>query len=239
MKKRFSWIILALVMVFTSIGPVSAAEVNPDMDGEWVFLSDEQVSAIVPNDSSIDANMTTDEDIPTPAAYPSVHGTVYSMAVSPIAYVVVDGQAGFAQFDSISRTYQFSTYYPNAGVTLSNSEAIQLMSRLAAVCEAQADEYLLVGWLLDVTFTFEAPTPQSFVWTASGTNIEPSESSTLRLTGYGTSVRGTCSYAFAYPQDIDVLTEKYDIEIGGMYYFKTQNGTALSMRVSGTCSING
>lgn len=209
------------------------------MEGEWVFLSDEQVAMIIPNDSGANENMAVDEDLPMPAAYPSVHGTVYSMAISPIAYVIVDGQEGFAQFDSISKSYQFKTYYQNAGVSLSNSEAIQLMNRLAAVCEAQADDYVLVGWLLGVTFTFEASTPQTFVWTASGTNMEPSNSSTLSLTGYGTSVRATCSYPFAYPQGIDVFTEKYDIEISGMYHFKNQNGTALSMIVSGTCSVNG
>ena len=34
------------------------------------------------------------------------------------------------------------------------------------------------------------------------------------------------------------MTERYDREIGGMYYFKTVDGTSLSMKVSGTCAIN-
>lgn len=238
MKKRLSWAILALVLIFTSVAPTYAAEVNPDAEGEWIFLSDEQVSMLLPSDSVTNEDMTADEDLPIPAAYTPARGVVYSMTISPIAYVIINGEEGFAQLDSISKTHQYTSYYQNAEVSLSNSEAIQLMSRLAAVCESQADDYMLVGWLLDVKFHFEAPTPQSFVWTASGTNIETSDSSTLNLKGYGTSVTATCSYPFAYPQGIDVFTEKYEIEIGGMYHFKNQAGTTLSMRVSGTCVVN-
>lgn len=238
MKKRFSWAILALVLIFTSVGPTFAAESNPDAGEKLVFLSDEEAAMVLSGDSIMDEGMALDEDSPAPFAYPSVSGNVYSMTISPIMYVIVDGQAGLAQLDSISLTYQFKTLYQNALVKLSNSEAKNLIGRLAAVCEEQAEDYTFIGWLLKVTFVFEAPTPKSFEWMGYGTNIEPSDRYTLSLTGHGTKVYGTCSYPFASPEGIDIMTERYDIEIGGMYYFKTVDGTSLSMKVSGTCAIN-
>lgn len=47
---------------------------------------------------------------------------------------------------------------------LSNSEAKNLIGRLAAICEEQAEDYAFIGWLLKVAFVFEAPTPKSFEW---------------------------------------------------------------------------
>ena len=47
MKKRFSWAILALVLIFTSVGPTFAAESNPDAGEKLVFLSDEEAAMVL------------------------------------------------------------------------------------------------------------------------------------------------------------------------------------------------
>lgn len=89
MKKRFSWAILALVLIFTSVGPTFAAESNPDAGEKLVFLSDEEAAMVLSGDSIMDEGMALDEDSPAPFAYPSVSGDVYSMTISPIMYVML------------------------------------------------------------------------------------------------------------------------------------------------------
>lgn len=239
MKKRLSWAILALVLIFNGVAPVYAAETNPDSKGEWVFLSDEQVSTIVPLDPSANTEMNMGGDLPAPIASTSVHGVVYSITISPIAFAIIGDEVGFVQLDSISKTFNFSLYDQFAGVTLSKSEAQNLLARLESYLKLDADAYLLCGWLMSVTFIFEAPTPISFTWKGTGTNLDPSDSSTLNLRGYGSSVKGTCTYPFVYTEGLDVNAEKYYIRIGGSYTFQLANGTQTYMEVSGTCYING
>lgn len=79
MKKRLSWAILALVLIFTSIGPISAVEVNPEVEGEWILLSNEQEVSILPTDSAADTRTDTDENVPAPYALTPSHGSVSYM----------------------------------------------------------------------------------------------------------------------------------------------------------------
>lgn len=239
MKKRLSWAILALVLIFNGVAPVYAAEVSPAPEGEWILLSDEQVATITPIDPAANADINADESLPTPIASTSIHGVVRDITIYPVGYATIDGKEGYYYYKSINKTFYYPVAYQFAEATVSRDDTLQMMTQLANLLVVQDEDALLTGWILQVTFNFTAPTPLSFVWHASGTNLERSENITEPLRGFGTSVSRTLGYRIPYPQGIDLLNDKYYIQLGGTYNFMLDSGVQTYMEVNATCNLNG
>lgn len=238
MKKRLSWAILALVLIFNGVAPVYAAEVSPAPEGEWILLSDEQSATITPIDPAANTGINAGEDLPTPIAYPSVHGAVYSIGLYPTAIAEINGTWGIYSYSGIGITKTFPSLSQFEEIRLSTSETASLMNRLKAVFEADNINYELYGWYMEVEFIFEAPTPVSFAWYASETNMPSSATKTTYLGGYGSAVSLTIPYNFPFPDNIDMNKDRYQIKLGGRYTARNTNNQTLEMDVFATCVLN-
>lgn len=236
MKKRLSWAILALVLIFTSIGPISAAETNPEAEGEWILLSDEQEVSVLPTDSTIVTQTDIDENALEPYAYPSVHGSISYISIYPTALATINGEFGIYRYSGYKVTYTSLSQFEQ--VRLGTEGTKRLMDRLEAALQADNIDYILYGWHLEVGYIFEAPTPVSFAWYASETNMESSEIITTDLRGYGSSVTFSIPFNFPFPPNVDVYKDKYEIKLGGRYKFKNANNVEMEMDVFGSCVLN-
>lgn len=238
MKKRLSWAILALVLIFNGVAPVYAAEVSPAPEGEWILLSDEQVATITPIDPAANTGINAGEDLPTPIAYPSVHGAVYPIALYPTALAEINGTLGVYSYSGIGTTKTFPSLSQFEEISLTTSATASLTSRLEATLEASNISYELYGWYMEVEFVFEAPTPVSFAWYASETNMTSSQTKTTSLSGYGSAVSLTVPFNFPYPPNIDENNDRYQIKLGGRYTARNLNNQTLEMDVFATGILN-
>lgn len=239
MRKRLSCVFLALMLMFVSMAPAYAAEVTPAGDvGEMLEMSDAEMAEFsADNSDSVTMaaeNGNSDMLLSTRAAL--VHGAVYSMTVYPVAFV--EGHDNYVYFSSIKRTFQYTTYYQNAGVSLAAGATQQLLTLLDSALTKNGAPYKLAGWRLEVIFLFEAPSPQSFAWTGTGTNLPSTPTTTVSLRNHGISVKAKIPCGFSFPSGINLTSEPYNIKIGGLYTFKTDEGNTLSMNVSGTFTLN-
>ena len=238
MKKRLSCVFLTLMLMFVNMAPAYAAEVSATKEfGEMLEMSDKEMAAFSA-DNNGSAVMAESGDSLDSALSPhdvSVHGAVYAMTVYPIAFV--EGHSNYVYFSNVKRTFQFTSYYQNARASLTPSSTQKLLQDLRAALIRNGATYQLAGWRLEVTFLFEAPSPQSFEWSATGTNLPSSPTNTLSLKNHGTSLRATIPCGFGFPSGVDLNAERYNIEIGGLYTFITDRNT-LSMNVSGMFSLN-
>lgn len=240
MKKRLSCVFLTLLLIFVNIAPAYATEVTSAEDfGEMLEMSDAEMAEFSAGDSEA-VMITAEGDNPYTALstrYVLVHGAVYAMTVYPVAFV--EGHDNYVYFSNIKRTYQYTTYYQNARVSLPAGSTQRLLTELNSALIQNGAPYELAGWRLEVTFLFEAPSPQSFAWTGSGTNLPSTPTTTISLRSYGTKVQAKIHCGFGFPSGINLSTEPYNIEIGGLYTFKTDEGSTLSMNVSGMFTLNG
>ena len=235
MKKRLSCVFLSLMLMFVSMAPAYAAEVAPTGDiGEMLEMSDAEMAEFSAGngDSVTMAAENGNADMLLSTRSALVHGAVYSMTVYPVAFV--EGHDNYVYFSNIKRTFQYTTYYQNTGVSLATASTQKLLTDLNSALIQNGAPYELAGWRLEVIFAFDAPSPQSFAWTGTGTNLPSTPTTTVSLRNHGTSLKARIYCGFGFPSGINLSTESYNIKIGGLYTFKTDEGNTLSMNVSGT-----
>ena len=119
MKKRLSCVFLSLMLMFVSMAPAYAAEVAPTGDiGEMLEMSDAEMAEFSAGngDSVTMAAENGNADMLLSTRSALVHGAVYSMTVYPVAFV--EGHDNYVYFSNIKRTFQYTTYYQNTGVSL-------------------------------------------------------------------------------------------------------------------------
>jgi len=218
MKKRFTCLFLC-VLLLVGIMPAKAIDIVPDEAGMPIVQTTLQAS---PDNELMLASSIV------PRAY------VTQIAIYPVANVV--GLNSEYYVSTIRRCYKFTTYYQFASLALSQAGTKQLLQEFENYLNSKSYSYTLVGWRIEVDVSLAAPRMISYTPFIRGSHLTQITQTAKYLSGTSTTLRQTAVVRF--PQNIDLATEKYNFEVGGLFTYQASNGNQVSREVSGDCFLN-